>query len=81
MTDTSVSLVLVKEKGEKQWHVYYTSHALRGTKLNFLISEKTVFTIITAAMKLKPYFQAHIITIRIDLPMRDISSDGTTRVV
>lgn len=80
-TETTVSFILVNEEGDKQWSVYHTSNALRGAELNYLPLEKTIFALITSARKLWPFFQAHAITVRTNLPLCDILQCLNTRVI
>jgi len=39
--------------------MYYTRRALQGAKEKYPAIEKLAFALVTAARKLKPYFQAH----------------------
>ena len=61
-----VSSALIKEEGKVQRSVYYTSRALRGVEGQYLPMEKLAFSLVIAARKLRPYFQAHVITVLID---------------
>ena len=65
-----VSLALIREKGKVQELVYYTSKALRGAKGRYPPMEKLAFSLVIAARKLKPYFQAHVINILTDHPLK-----------
>ena len=50
--------------------VYYTSRALRGAEGQYPLIEKLAFTLITASRKLRHYFQAHVINVMIDHPLK-----------
>ena len=52
----------------------YSSALRRGRK----IREKLAFALVTAARKLKPYFQAHIVVILTDKPLRRAISNPET---
>ena len=65
-----MSLALIREKGKVQKSVYYTSKTLRGAKGRYPPMEKLAFSLVTIARKLKPYFQAHIINVRTDHPLK-----------
>ena len=49
--------------------MYYVSQALRGAEERYLPLEKLTFALVTAARKLKPYFQAHTVIILTDKPL------------
>ena len=67
---TAVSAALIREENKVQKPIYYASRALRGTEERYPPMEKLAFTLITAACKLKPYFQAHTIVILTDRPLQ-----------
>ena len=49
--------------------MYYVSRVLRGAEERYLPFEKLAFALVTAARKLKPYFQAHTVIILNDKPL------------
>ena len=63
VSDFSTSAVLVRDKDRVQYPVYYCSRALRGAEERCPRIEKLILTLVTAAQKLCPYFQAHTIEI------------------
>ena len=65
-----VSSALIKEEGKAQKPVYYTSRALRGAEGRYPLMEKLAFALITASRKLRHYFQAHVIIVMTDHPLR-----------
>ena len=65
-----VSSALIKEEGKVQKPVYYTSRALRGAEGRYPMIEKLAFALITASRKLRHYFQAHVINIMTDHPLK-----------
>ena len=65
-----VSLALIKEEGKVQKPVYYTNKALRGVEERYPAMEKLALSLVTAARKLKPYFQAHVINVLTDHPLK-----------
>ena len=65
-----VSLALIKEEGKVQKPVYYTSRALRGAEGRYPLIEKLAFALITASRKLRHYFQAHVINVMTDHPLK-----------
>ena len=70
-----VSAALVKEEESMQKPVYYANRALRGAEERYSPMEKLAFALVTAARKLKPYFQAHTVIILIDKPLRRAMSN------
>jgi len=50
--------------------MYYTSQTLHGTEERYPPMEKLAFALVIAARKLKPYFQAHIVVVLTDKPLR-----------
>ena len=61
-----VSAALVREEGGSQQPIYFISKAFRGAEERYLRIEKLAFALVTAARKLKPYFQAHTIIVLTD---------------
>ena len=70
VTPHAVSSALIREEGKVQKLVYYTSKALRGAKGRYSLIEKLAFALITASRKLRHYFQAHIINVMTDHPLK-----------
>ena len=66
----AVSSALVKEEEKAQRLVYYTSKVLRGAERQYPPMEKLVFSLVTATRKLRPYFQAHVINVLTDHPLK-----------
>ena len=55
--------------------MYYTNWALWGTEERYPLMEKLAFALVTVAGKLKPYFQAHIVVVLTDKPLRKAMSN------
>ena len=55
--------------------VYYTSRVLRGAKERYPSMKKLAFALITAARKLKPYFQAYMVVVLTDKLLRKAVSN------
>ncbi|XP_075665775.1 uncharacterized protein LOC142635518 [Castanea sativa] len=70
VSPAAVSAALVREDNKVQRPVYYASKALHGAEERYPPMEKLAFTLVMAARKLKPYFQAHTIVILTDKPLR-----------
>ena len=61
---------MIKEEERVQKPVYYASRALHGAEERYPPMEKLAVTLVTAAHKLKPYFQAHTMIVLTDKPLR-----------
>ena len=70
VTPHAVSSALIREEEKVQKPVYYTSRALRGAEGRYPLIEKLAFTLITASRKLRHYFQAHVINVMTDHPLK-----------
>ena len=70
----AVSAALVRDEGGSQRPVYFISRAFRGAEERYPRMEKLAFALVTAARKLKPYFQAHTIIVLTDQPLKKAMS-------
>ena len=72
VSDFSTSAVLIRDKDRVQRPVYYCSRALRGAEERYLRMEKLILALVTAARKLRPYFQAHTIEVPTEYLMKQV---------
>ncbi|XP_075654648.1 uncharacterized protein LOC142624783 [Castanea sativa] len=70
VSQTTVSSTLIHEELRIQKLVYYTSQAFQGAEARYLRIGKLSFALIVASRKLRPYFQAHLILVMTDQPLR-----------
>ena len=70
--ENAASDVLVREEEGVQKVVYYVSKSLIGVELWYPPIEKLAYCLILASRKLRPYFQAHPITVLTDQPLRQV---------
>ena len=70
----TVSAALIKEESKVQKLVYFTSQALRGAEERYPPMEKLAFALVTAARKLKSYFQAHSMIVLTNKPLWKVMS-------
>ena len=70
VTPHAVSSTLIRKEGKVQKPVYYTSKALREAEGRYPLIEKLAFALIMASRKLRHYFQAHVINVMIDHPLK-----------
>ena len=75
-----VSVALVRDEGGSQRPVYFISRAFQRAEERYPRMEKLAFALVMVARKLKPYFQAHIIIVLTDQPLkRDMSNPEVAR--
>ena len=72
VSDFSTSTVLVRDKERVHHPVYYCSRALRGAEERYPRMEKLILALVTAAQKLRPYFQAHTIEVPTEYSMKQV---------
>ncbi len=72
VAEKALSSVLIKEEGAVQWPVYYVSKYLRGAEIRYPLLQKAIYALVLASRRLRPYFQAHPIIVRSNLPLRDV---------
>ena len=70
VSNTAVSSTLIREEGNIQKPVYYTSQTFQGAEATYPRMEKIAFALLVASRKLHPYFQAHPIIVMTDQPIR-----------
>ena len=70
VSPATINAALIKEEDKVQNPVYYASRVLRGVEERYPPMEKVTFALVTAARKLKPYFQAHMVVILTNKPLR-----------
>ena len=52
--------------------MYYVSKRLTGAERNYPKIEKLAYCLVIASRKLRPYFQAHSVSIYTDQPLRQV---------
>ena len=70
VSQVAVSAALVREEEGSQRPIYFISRAFLGAEERYPKMEKLAFALVTEARKLKPYFQAHIIIVLTDQPLK-----------
>ena len=78
----TVSLVLIRVDYGVQRPVYYVSKSLHEVEVRYLPLEKAILVVMLGTRKLSHYFQAHIVVIFTQLPLKAIlrSADYTGRI-
>ncbi|XP_027916049.1 uncharacterized protein LOC114175492 [Vigna unguiculata] len=83
VTEHAISSVLVQDREDKQYPVYFVSRFLHGAEKRYPTLEKAALAVITSARKLRHYFQSFSIQVKTDLPVKQILKrpDMTGRLV
>ena len=78
----AISLVLIRVDNGIQRPVHYVSKSLNEAEVRYLPLEKAILAVVHATRKLPHYFQAHIVAVLIQLPLKSVlrSADYTGRV-
>jgi hypothetical protein len=74
VSPTAISSALIREENGMQLLVYYTSKAFQGVEERHPAMEKLALALVVATRKLQPYFQAHIIIVLTNPPLRKAKS-------
>ena len=68
----AVSLVLIRVDCGVQRPIYYVSKSLHEAEMRYLSLEKAILAVVLGTRKLLHYFQAHIVVILTQLPLKTI---------
>ena len=79
----AINFVLIRVDYGIQQPVYYVSKSLNEAEVHYLSLEKAILAVVHATRKLPHYFQAHIVVVLTQLPLKSIlrSTDYTGRIV
>ena len=82
MAPHAVSLVLIRDDNGIQKPVYYVSKSLHEVEVRYLPLEKAILAVVHATPKLPHYFQAHIVVVLTQLPLKSVlrTADYTGRI-
>ena len=72
VSTTAVSVALIREENKIQRPVYYISQAFQGAEARYSWIEKITFALIVASRKLRPYFQANLIVVMTNQPIKKV---------
>ena len=72
MSEAAVSLVLIRLENNVELPVFYVSRALLDPETRYPEAEKVALALMTAARKLRPYFQSHAILVYTKAPLRQV---------
>ncbi|KAI5338525.1 hypothetical protein L3X38_017796 [Prunus dulcis] len=69
---TAVSSVLIRPRDSAEHPVHYVSKELQDVEVQYPDIEKLAFALVVSARRLRPYFQAHIINVLTNHPLRQV---------
>nr|KYP65232.1 Retrovirus-related Pol polyprotein from transposon 297 family [Cajanus cajan] len=72
MAEGAISAVIVQEHQKVQTPIYFISQVLQDTEKWYQMIEKLALALVTAARRLRPYFQSHQVVVKIDYPIKQI---------
>ena len=77
-----MSLVLIREDNGFQRPVYYVSKSLHEAEIRYSPLEKAILAVVHASRKLPYYFQAHMVVVLTQLPLKSVlrTADYTGRI-
>ena len=78
----AISFILIRVNSGIQRPVYYVSKSFHEAEMRYLPLEKAISAVVHATRKLPHYFQAHIVVVLTQFPLKSIlrSADYTRRI-
>src|SRR3954470_6314040 len=76
ITPEAGSSVLMREETSTQFLIYYVSNIFKDAETRYSRVEKVGYTLLLAARRLRPYFQAHTIQVMTDIPLGNYFTTG-----
>ena len=70
VSNSAIANVLVREDAKQQFRVHFVNKTLQGEEVWYQKLEKVALALVFVAQRLRQYFQAHIIIVRTDQPIR-----------
>ncbi|XP_020215669.1 uncharacterized protein LOC109799508 [Cajanus cajan] len=72
VAESAISVVIVQEHQQTQTPIYFISQVLQDAEKRYQMVEKLALALVTAARRLRPYFQSHQVVVKIDYPIKQI---------
>ncbi|CAL9012268.1 unnamed protein product, partial [Prunus brigantina] len=69
---TAISSKLIRKPEKAELPIFYVSKALQSAELRYPPLEQLALALVTSARRLRPYFQAHQITVLTNQPLRQV---------
>ena len=67
--EEAIGTILTVERDDEQRLLYYISKVLHGVEVRYQRIEKLAYVVVLASRRLKHYFRAHPVIIRMDQPI------------
>nr|KYP56988.1 Retrovirus-related Pol polyprotein from transposon 297 family [Cajanus cajan] len=72
VAENAISAVIVQEHQKVQTPIYFISRVLQDAKRRYQMIEKLALALVTAARRLRPYFQSQQVIVKTDYPIKQI---------
>ncbi|KAJ9538829.1 hypothetical protein OSB04_031562 [Centaurea solstitialis] len=72
VSNNAVSAVLVREDDQQQHPIYYVSKSFLNAETRYISMEKLLLGLVTAAKKLRHYFESHHIIVVTNYPLKTV---------
>ncbi|XP_020209359.1 uncharacterized protein LOC109794316 [Cajanus cajan] len=72
VAENAISAVIVQEHQKTQTPIYFISRVLQDAERRYQMIEKLALALVTAARRLRPYFQSHQVVVKTDYPIKQI---------
>nr|KYP43921.1 Retrovirus-related Pol polyprotein from transposon 17.6 [Cajanus cajan] len=72
VAESAISTIIVKEDQKVQTPIYFISRVLQDTERWYQMIEKLALALVTAARRLRTYFQSHQVVVKTDYPIKQI---------
>nr|KYP54649.1 Retrovirus-related Pol polyprotein from transposon 297 family [Cajanus cajan] len=72
VAEGAISAVIVQEHQKAQTPIYFISRVLQDAERRYQMVEKLALALVTAARRLRPYFQSHQVVVKTDYPIKQI---------
>jgi len=72
VTNRAISVALMQDQKEDQKPIYFVSKTLRGAEVRYQKIEKVALAVIFSTRRLRHYFQAHLVSVMTDQPIKQI---------
>ncbi|CAL2265115.1 unnamed protein product [Prunus armeniaca] len=78
VSNTAVSSVLIRKPEKAELPIFYVSKALQSAELRYPPLEQLALALVISTRRLRPYFQAHEITVLTNQPLRQVLQNPET---
>ncbi|CAL2239171.1 unnamed protein product [Prunus armeniaca] len=72
VSNTAVSSVLIRKPEKAELPIFYVSKVLQSAELRYPPLEQLALALVVSARRLRPYFQAHEVTVLMNQPLRQV---------